>query len=298
MDKFIEQFLSFGIEISKNPNEALVYDVSDKNGVMLSGRQFKQIYQAFLKAPTGKDNPSVRVLADGDSWIDILWPLSALFGYERTFFDIIQAGRKIHTKEFAFPGDRFEDILAGKEYITDLKSATYQYFVFSGGGNDVLGGGALRRFLKDREATDPMKPAETWFDMKRIENAFQKISNGYEQLAKETKTYASGKTDLLIHGYDYPIPRSGEPWLGEPLEDRGYDLKKDAVQIAAIFVFLVDSLYDLLARVARKHSCVQVIDLRNIVGSRWNDELHPKTNASQEIAKQFIDEMAINSDAA
>ncbi len=298
MDKFIEESLSFGIEMTKNLNEALVYDVSDKNGVMLSRRQFKEISRESLKAPANLENASIRILAEGDSWINILWPLSALFGHERTFFDVLQRDRSFYAKDFAFPGDRFEDILAGKEYVTDLKSASYHYFVFSGGGNDVLGGGALRRFLKDRDATDPMKPAETWFDMKRIENALQKISNGYEQLAKETTTYASGKTDLLIHGYDYPVPRSGEPWLGEPLEDRGYDLNKDAVQIAEIFVFLVDSLYDCLAQVARKHSCVQVIDLRNIVGSRWNDELHPKTNASKEIAKQFIDEMVINSNAA
>ena len=294
MDKTINEILSLGFTMTKNQNNALVYDVFYNNSGPLSKQQFKEIKTEIFD-PSQPDlaikGAQPRVLAEGDSWINILWPLSALLGHERTFFDVIERTNRFWSKDFAFPGDKFEDMLADKEYKTDLKSASYQYFIFSGGGNDVLGGGALRRILKDRENTDPGKPVTSWLEMAQVDQAFKKISRGYEALAAETAVYASGKTTLLIHGYDYPIPRHGEPWLGEPLEDRGYDLVRDVGQISKIFTYLIDRLYDTLAGVVQSNSNARLLDLRTVVGGRWNDELHPKTEASKDIAKLFMNEL-------
>jgi hypothetical protein len=62
----------------------------------------------------------------------------------------------------------------------------------------------------------------------------------------------------------------------------------DTELIAAILKYLVDQLYDMLASVAAKRKNVIVVDVRNVVGGRWNGELHPKAAASKDIAARFI----------
>ena len=190
-----------------------------------------------------------------------------------------------------YPGDTFDEILTGKEYEVALKSASYDFFVFSGGGNDVLGGGALTSFLKHRQDTDPSQPVETWLNMTSVEDAINKLTQGYSTIANETEVWASGKTIMLMHGYDYPIPRSGEPWLGKPLEDKGYHLADDAAQISSILTYLVDRFYGMLASTVAGSSVARLIDLRNTVNGRWNDELHPKSAASTDIASLIMNEM-------
>jgi hypothetical protein len=98
---------------------------------------------------------------------------------------------------------------------------------------------------------------------------------------------------MLVHGYDYPEPRPGEPWLGVPFAAKGYDLVQDEDLIKAILKYLVDSFYTRLESVAAEAMNVTVVDLRGICAGRWFDELHPMTPASRDFAQEFIDIMGV-----
>ena len=283
-----------GIRMEKSEEQALVYDVYDRTGKRLKRYEYEKRFAAplrRLRSQVQAESAEIRVCAEGDSWINILWPLSSLFGHERTFFDVIQMSGNYENVDLAYPGDTFDEMLQEKEYEVALKSASYDFFVFSGGGNDILGGGALNSFLKHRQDTDPNQPAETWLDMTSVESAINKLTLGYSLIANETEVWASGRTIMLMHGYDYPIPRSGEPWIGRPLQDKGYHLVGDAAQISALLTYLVDRFYDMLASVAAGNPVARVVDVRNVVNGRWNDELHPKSAASTDIATLFMHEM-------
>jgi hypothetical protein len=293
MSELLFEFEAAGLRMEKSKTHALVYHVYDLAGERLTRSLFeKQFAEPLerLRSQYPAAEAEIRVCAEGDSWINILWPLSSILGHERTFFDVIQLSGNYQNVDLAYPGDTFDEILIKKEYEVALKSASYDYFVFSGGGNDVLGGGALNSFLKDRQDADPREPVETWLNMTNVESAINKLAQGYSTIVNETEVWASGKTTMLMHGYDYPIPRSGEPWLGKPLEDKGYHLITDAVQISSIFKYLVNRFYDMLESIA-ENPVAHLIDLRNTVGDRWNDELHPKSQASTDIASIFMNEM-------
>ena len=94
---------------------------------------------------------------------------------------------------------------------------------------------------------------------------------------------------MLVHGYDYPVPRAGEPWLGKPFADKGYDLAGDAALISGIIALLVDSFYAMLNGVAANEGHVTVVDLRGVVAGRWNDELHPEAEASRDLANKYVE---------
>jgi len=279
-------------------DQPLVFDVYDKDRKKLTKAEARSAMEAHVEslALPQTDTQSFagrpKVCGEGDSWINILWPISSALGHERTFYDVIQRSRRYDMRDFGFPGDTFDDMLAEKEYEVSIKSGTFDYFIFSGGGNDVLGGGALTSFLKRRNETDPDAPVEIWLNMDAVNDAFEKLREGYTTIAAETEVWANSNTTLLIHGYDYAIPRPGGEWIGTPLEDLDYDLVTDSAQIRTLIKHLVDEFYSVLGGVAANSPVTKVMNLRNIINGRWNDELHAKTAASQDIAALYMNVMS------
>lgn len=279
-----------GLRIKPNTDQAFVFDIYDAKGNKLNKEEFNKTYGEILSRLEEVQLVGPKICAEGDSWINILWPLSSVLGHERTFFDVMQRTHKYRTLDQAWPGDTLENMISEKEYRQPIQSNTYDWFIFSGAGNDVLGGGKFKKFLKHRTGTDPSQPVETWLETSEVNKAFDFIAESYELVAREIETWSS-TTIMLIHGYDYPVPRENGVWLGNPLSDRGYDLLADAVQISKIMKYLVDRLHAVLESVASNHSRVRQMDLRNTIQGRWNDELHPKFPASQEIAAIFMTEI-------
>ena len=275
--------------LEKNPAICLVYDVYDRRGRTISRQTVMEQYlleertawrRQPMRAATGP-----KLCADGDSWINILWPLSALLGHQKTFFDVLQ--ERYQTADVAYPGDTFKQILIEKDYRQPIQSGIFDFFIFSGGGNDVLGGGALVELLRWRSegggSSDPVK----YLFAPLLKQTLDGLRDGYMDIADDVRMKSSGKTRMLVHGYDYPIPRSGGAWIGKPFQARGYDLRVDKQLITGILKYLVDQFYSMLDTVQRRRRNVSVVNLRNICAGRWNDELHPKAAASRDLADKF-----------
>jgi len=278
-----------GFTLVKNPAQSLVYNLVGRDGEIVHRNQLFEDNLTPDRHPKDRSDGSVKICAEGDSWIDILWPLSSILGYHRTFFDVIQE-RYPYNVEFAHPGDTFQQMLAEKQYQGSIQSGIYDFFIFSGGGNDFLGGGALYDYLKWKEDGGGSNDPSRYLYMDNFRWRLDTLRTGYFTIADEIATWTDNKTKMLVHGYDYPIPRKGEPWLGIQFASKGYDLVADQVLVANIITYIVDSFYSILADVELRAPgrVVKLIDLRGVCANRWHDELHPKEPASRDFADRFM----------
>ncbi len=281
-----------GITIEASESDALIYEVRDRDGRLIGKEEFHERFgdmdaEASIDWTRTSDTRT-SICGEGDSWINILWPISAVRGHEQTFFDVMQRTRRYRMLDQGYPGDTLKEIVEKKEYKGPIASGLYDYFIFSAAGNDVLGGNALRTFLKPRADVDPDDTPSAWLYEAEVTNALNSIERNYQIVAREITVWSNGRTKMLIHGYDYPIPREDGKWLGKPLQQAGYDLTDDAELVTRLMRYLVDQLYNTLSQVGNRHSHVQLINLRQVVAGRWNDELHPRAEGSEDIASLFM----------
>ncbi|MFB9171443.1 hypothetical protein ACFFVJ_00445 [Roseibium salinum] len=269
----------------KNPNKCLVYHILDDQRQPLTPEQMAVEWSALGKGedvtPLRTRRSPVRVCAAGDAWLNVLIEVSRFLGYNKTFFDVLDA--YYHTASTAWPGDTFDQTIEKRPFKVHIESGIFDYFVFSGGGNDILGGGALTKLLKDRRAGQGSEKPEDYILPERLDATLQKLQTCYLDIAEYVMN-RSPRTQMLVHGYDYPVARSDGPWLGRPFLRRGFDMRTDKALIADILAYLVDRFYAMLEDVSDRHTNVTVVDIRNIVRGRWTDELHPELEASKDIA--------------
>ncbi|THK34409.1 hypothetical protein EHS39_30620 [Ensifer sp. MPMI2T] len=275
--------------LEKDPGICLVYHVKDAQGRYLTDEQaVRALQSSALPADTmiARKASGIRICADGDSWINILWPLSALAGYAPTFFDILEG--RYHAQNVAYPGDTFEQMRQKKDYRQLVKSASFDFFIFSGGGNDILGGGALTELLRPRTSGTTGNP-KSFLQLDILDCKVRALEEGYSEIARDVAIQSSPKrTQMLVHGYDVPMPVANGPWLGQPFIRRGFSPTDDGALIEGILTYLVDRLYDMLERIERAQNNVTVVRLKGVVQGRWNDELHPRRAASQDLAQKFV----------
>jgi hypothetical protein len=227
---------------------------------------------------------SVRLCGEGDSWLNLL---SNISGFPKTLFDIL--GETFPTRNLAFPGDTFDHVLTEKQYKSVLQSGLYRVFVFSGGGNDILGGGGLASLLRKRSEGNGSSDPVNYVNQQTLKRVLDRLGNGYRQVAREAKAFEP-RILMLIHGYDYALPRKDGKWLGTPLQAKGY--AHDEPIAPKIIAFLVDQFNAVLHSVARDNGHVRHIDVRGTVKTRWHDELHPKEPAARDVAALFQKEIA------
>ena len=272
----------------KDPNRCLSYHVLDDNRVPLTQEQVAVEWSASGKGedthPIRIRQSPIRVCAGGDSWINIVIEVSRYLGYNKTFFDILEG--YYQTASSAWPGHSFDEVVEKKPFRVHIDTGVYDYFVFSGGGNELLGGAALTKLLKDRSAGLGSDRPEDFLQMDRLEAILGRLKNGYAEIAEYILTQAP-RTQLLVHGYDYPVAHSNGPWFGRPFVKRNFRFEADKDLIAEILAYLVDRFYGVLQELDDEHVNVSLVDIRNVVRGRWTDEFHPDLEASKDIAGYY-----------
>ena len=113
-------------------------------------------------------------------------------------------------------------ILAG-QFWPSLTSGHADTFLFSGGGNDVLGGdGGIPRFLNLFDV-DHAKPSDAAYYIKpEFYQNLKLIVRNYESLIQRVHVRAPNVI-MLGHGYDHAIPRISGPWIGNGMMFVGLD---------------------------------------------------------------------------
>jgi lysophospholipase L1-like esterase len=286
-------------EIDEDNTEAfapalrLNYARVDTGGKELSAEETAKLYeQAMAKRP---EEPklegaaaAIKVLAEGDSWFnlpDLLYPKDSM--------DILDLTHNVVS--VAKWGDTVENMLAQKQYVQKLKSGNFRHFLFSGGGNDVLG--SIGTYVKTRQPGDTDPANAPRYVKPSFATKVKGIISGYETLANDVRKTTGTKTVLYIHGYANAIPKKNGPYLGRRLEALGFDPTVVGPLSKAIVANMVGQFNTALRNFAASRAGIVYIDMRpKMTASDWHtDEIHPKATGATKIAAAFA--AAINANA-
>ena len=237
--------------------------------------------------------PNGTIIAEGNSWFN-LPDIAGLV--PPTLVDILAATRPIDN--IAHWGDTLAQMVMAGEYAPYLATGKVEHFLFSAGGNDALGGGNLAAYIRQRESGDN-DPANAPLYVKP---SYYAMADGveavYRALLSNVRTL-SPSTVVVIHGYDYCLPRKEGSWLGGPLRFRGFDPVFQRDFARAIVRVLVDDFNIRLERLASSFVNVEYVDLRGAADEdEWWDELHPKRAAAKKYAQRIGDRLGASSRGA
>lgn len=238
--------------------------------------------RARAGGPAAISAKPVVMVIEGDSWERLPdWGPKRLPIVGGTNYDLSRAlqarGHTIHN--LAYWGDTIADIARARDYLTALRNTKAPFLLLGGGGNDLLGDGRLKTYL--RLFAPERRPADYILDV--FYHDLRRVILHYEDILDRIAADPPIKrTKVVVHGYDYARPmRLG--WIGDPMEFVGVGWDRPELQNGIIKV-MIDAVNAELAALAGRRDNVIYVDFRNKVGDRWHDELHPRREAFEELA--------------
>lgn len=225
--------------------------------------------------------PDGSIVAEGDSWFRL-----PHFIYPPTLADFLAERYPINN--LAHWGDEISLMYnSGKgQYVPYLKDKTVRFLLFSGGGNDILGDNFERCLnifdVGHTDAADAAYYLTPYFYGKLAE-----VQHTYELILDQIARF-SPRTRLVVHGYDYVMPRPNGVFLGIHMQARGLYPAYQEPLCRAILRLMIDRFNERLSYLATHHPNFHYVDFRGTVREdEWFDgEIHPKREAAQRLAER------------
>jgi hypothetical protein len=238
------------------------------------------------------------VLAEGDSWF--AYPRKYLaFGKDANVIDHLDDHDELVIYNSSSNGDEVLAMLSGDEKVSlikRLKHNKFDYLLFSGGGNDIVGKRDFDFFIK------PKLPDMTWQQCvhdDRVELVVGQIESAYRFLCELVMEHtANDAIKIFTHTYDKLIPQEegyklfdlipfGRSWLYPYLCEKKITERDDQI---AIVEFILSQFKVALARVAADYQIFNVVDTWGCVGTdedEWRNEIHPKSDGFGRVADRI-----------
>ncbi|MGQ9372754.1 SGNH/GDSL hydrolase family protein [Acinetobacter tandoii] len=255
---------------------------------------FINVQKSILKATT----QSPKIVSEGDSWFDYL-PGTDLI-------DCLRSNHGYVIKNYGNAGDTLENMIYGTKYfkgsyerqeptITEILRKVQQiqpdFFLFSGGGNDIAGD----------EFGSYLNHTDTGLPPLRKDYLNYMINTVYKQccidLINKIKK-VSPKTKIIMHGYAYTKPTGkgvsligfnfAGPWLRPSLTKKNILNPINQVNIVNT---VIDEYNKMLKSLSVAYPNFYYIDLRNTIDADndWANELHLKNSAYAKVAHLIND---------
>jgi len=251
--------------------------------------QFCEEYRYWFENEKIAGHKPVTIIAEGDSWFRYIIGKAIIYYLERALDTPIL--------NLAYPGDEAREMLSIKQkqrLVRELKRGPakrkkYDYLLFSGGGNDLVG---VDRFHKWIHHYKKGMQAKDLINIKALNSAFSLLEYSYAELIDIRNTH-SKKTKILVHSYDFAIPNGkGVCGLG-PWMKPGLALRKVPVKLHREVVRLFLKYFDnFLNRIAAENILFHVVKTQGtLVDTDWSNELHPKNSGFKKIAQRFKDKI-------
>ena len=251
----------------------------------------------FKKAIQSNDERPVLV-SEGDSW----------FQYPRFVDEIIDhLSSSYLIWSLGAAGDTVSNMLGpSSEYMHGLGQweERVKGFLFSGGGNDVIGEDETKRSVLEQllRDYDRQKCAPWHVEWSKLYEKTKLIRDAYSKMIATIHGDTRFKDlPIFIHGYDYPFPYPfgssdrrnpafGEKseWLGRPFKNHGFP--SDNVFAREVLSVIIDSLYAMMNDLASQgNGRVFVINARGSMPDvrYWYDELHGTDEGFRTVAERF-----------
>ena len=244
-------------------------------------------YRAELKKNPG----SVGLLMEGDSWFsfpnllrtNIYLALDLINGPKAAIWSLAHSGDTAH--EIAF-GDQFE--LLSK--LFRKKNLPIDGFLFSAGGNDIVGNNLL-------SILNEYRGGMTWrecIDESYLAAKLEDIRSAYERIIG-LRDESRPQMPIFTHSYDFAFPSGDEVrllwlpiaggWVKEKFEARGI---VDAKIQRSILTCLLEEFAALIESLASKNPrFIHVQTQGTLTKDEWGDELHPTMSGYKKIAAKF-----------
>jgi len=252
--------------------------------------------QEKFRARVARGDARAVLVSEGDSW----------FQFPVFLEDVIdQLAGEFNIWSVDAAGDTLQNmVIDGAEYMHALREqrAAVRAFLFSGGGNDIVGADrdgnsfilqSVRRFEPGRPAGWYLETAAFAQKLGFIEGCYRAV---LANVAAEFPTLP-----VICHAYDYSIPGAPDDprdpiwagpdqWIGRPMRELGIadpQLQRDIVRL------MIDRLTERLKTLCGGNnpggafSNVWHVDARGTVGTRWADELHPTDEGYGLVAARF-----------
>lgn len=218
------------------------------------------------------------LVAEGDSWfqhpieVDLIDALScASYGYR--------------IRSLGAAGDWLQNMLEQREFVSAIREESPDAFLFSGGGNDVVGG-SLFGLLKDGAGATE---AENCIDNPHLDSEMQRLETMYRRVYRFVQEAQTG-LPMFVHGYAHPDP--GRKYYILFL-DWGLDDTLAARHIPQalrdrVAAIIIDRFNDMIAALANELPRMHYVDFRGVVDKDdFVDELHLNSIAAMKAARHF-----------
>ncbi|MVM39372.1 hypothetical protein GO730_20335 [Spirosoma sp. HMF3257] len=258
--------------------KTIIDDIKLFLGNQIESAQRRKRYRNLKKDPN-----RLRIVAEGDSW----------FQYPILVEDTIDHLYKLYAiRSFAEAGDTLENYLKKREYLDAIEEEKVDFFLVSGGGNDILGK-QFEGFLRDTP-----DPNDTTFQ-KYFNAGLTKKLDDLEGFYGDMFTQLLDRypdLHILVHSYDYVIPldtndpinKGKSSWLGQYLIKKNIQPQTEREQCIH---FIMDAFNERLQKVVAQFADhISYINVRNVVNrTSWFDEIHPTNEGFQLVANRFIE---------
>ena len=253
-------------------------------------------YKKFEKSLKEHGDRPVLV-TEGDSWFQFPFILKDVVDNLTEQFSVYSVGAA---------GDTTRNMVFNNpEYLTAIDKAKAisgkkpDGFVFSSGGNDILGrkDGAqvLRKIIRQHQAGETIS-LDSVYNQEELKLALNELQRAYETLLSEIgRRYPS--MPVFVHCYDRVWPfnpsdksdtRTGK-WIQPPLSRRGIESFDDQRMITDD---LIKKFKHILDTVDKQHSNLHIIDTSGSLSNRldlWRDEIHPNADGFKLVSDRFIE---------
>lgn len=236
-------------------------------------------YAVRSSQPTPGPAPDGTMVAEGDSWFRLPHVVCP-----PTLADVLAEDYPI--TNLAHWGDELSTMYnRGKgQYVPALKAGQIKTLLFSGGGNDILG--STFELCLNIFSVDHADPADAaYYPTPFFYQKLADVQRIYEGILDQIARF-SPQTLLVVHGYDYAIPRGNGSFLGIHMQNRGLYPTYQPDLCRAIIRVMINLFNERLAYLAHHHPSFHHVDLRGTVEEDdWFDgEIHPNADAARRLA--------------
>jgi len=214
----------------------------------------------------------ILMLSEGDSWFQhpLLEDMIDHLSRSYNIYSIGEAGADL--KDYVTTGE-FETALEDLSQNYSTPDRPLRYFLLSGGGNDIIGE-EMKGFLRSDHAKLPVSEGFSRYLNASFDTKLEELASYITQIHDFTISKVPN-LQLLMHGYDYLIPRLNEGWVGKYMVAVDIDTAEER---QGLLNYMIDRYYKTLYGLEKKLSNFQVMDVRNSVKSyHWYDEIHPSS---------------------